>query len=99
MNRRDFLKFMLSTPLAATIDYEQLLWIPGEKTIFTPETIVSPWGYSDIIALEMERMIPKLQRLFEQDDMFYRAIKSREIINISNREMRVPLIIKPGHNG
>src|SRR5262245_49410794 len=35
MNRRDFLKYLLSTPLAATVDYEKLLWVP-EKKIFTP---------------------------------------------------------------
>lgn len=35
MKRRDFLKFLLSTPIAATIDVEKLLWVP-EKTIFIP---------------------------------------------------------------
>jgi len=35
MERRSFLKFLLSTPLAAVIDYEQLLWVK-EKTIFIP---------------------------------------------------------------
>lgn len=36
MNRRDLLRYLLSTPLATVIDYEKLLWIPGEKTIFIP---------------------------------------------------------------
>src|SRR5258708_2049208 len=36
MHRRSFLHFLLATPLAAVIDYEKLLWIPGEKTIFIP---------------------------------------------------------------
>lgn len=36
MKRRSFLKFLLATSLAAVIDYEKLLWIPGEKTIFIP---------------------------------------------------------------
>lgn len=28
VNRRDFLKLLLATPLAATVDVEQLLWVP-----------------------------------------------------------------------
>lgn len=37
MHRRDLLKYLLGTPLAAVVDYEKLLWIPGEKKIFIPE--------------------------------------------------------------
>lgn len=39
MERRSFLKFLLATPLAAFVDYEKLLWIPGEKTIFIPSPV------------------------------------------------------------
>ena len=28
MNRRDLLKWMLASPLAATVDVERLLWVP-----------------------------------------------------------------------
>jgi hypothetical protein len=35
MTRRDLLNYLLATPLAATVDFEQLLWVP-EKTIFLP---------------------------------------------------------------
>lgn len=35
MNRRDFIKYLLSTPIAAKLDVEKLLWVP-EKTIFIP---------------------------------------------------------------
>lgn len=33
MNRRTLLKYLLTTPLAATIDYEQLLWIPNQQIV------------------------------------------------------------------
>lgn len=37
LNRRDFLRALLSsTVVAATVDVEKLLWIPGEKKIFIP---------------------------------------------------------------
>lgn len=39
MHRRDFLKYLLATPIAAELDIEKLLWVP-EKTIFLP-TIVN----------------------------------------------------------
>jgi hypothetical protein len=35
MKRRDFLKYLLATPLAAELDVEKLLWIPEKKKIFT----------------------------------------------------------------
>lgn len=49
-----------------------------------------------VAALELERVIPKLQVLFERDDMFYSNIKKRNVEKISNRQMRVPLEIRPG---
>jgi len=36
MHRRDLLKYLLMTPAATFIDYEKLLWVPGEKKIFVP---------------------------------------------------------------
>ena len=39
MNRRDLLKYLLMTPAATFVDYEKLLWVPGEKKIFVPEVL------------------------------------------------------------
>lgn len=49
-----------------------------------------------VVALELERVVPKIQTLFERDDMFYATIKKRNVEKISNRQMRVPLEIRPG---
>lgn len=43
MNRRDFLKYLLATPIAAELDVEKLLWVPGEKKIFIPEPVLPEW--------------------------------------------------------
>lgn len=51
---------------------------------------------TQVVALELERVIPKISVLFERDDMFYANIKKREVEKISNRLMRVPLEIRPG---
>lgn len=51
---------------------------------------------SNVSALELERVIPKIRDVFERDDMFYANIKKREVEIISQRQMRVPLGIAPG---
>lgn len=95
MNRRDLLKFLLTAPIAATLDVEKLLWIPGEKTIFLPP--IHRLTESQIVALEIERMMPKVRYLFEKDDTFYKMIVNGCSEVISDKQIRIPLIIKPGH--
>ncbi len=51
---------------------------------------------SQVAALELERVIPKIRVLFERDDKFYANIKKRDVEKISNRLMRVPLELRPG---
>src|SRR5438093_13203859 len=51
---------------------------------------------TQIAALELERVIPKVRVLFERDDKFYSNIKKRDVERISNRQMRVPLELRPG---
>src|SRR4030095_4112894 len=49
-----------------------------------------------VAALELERVIPKVCVLFERDDKFYANIKKRDVEKISNRQMRIPLELRPG---
>ncbi len=51
---------------------------------------------SQVTALELERVIPKIRVLFERDDRFYANIKKRDVEVMSQRLMRVPLEIRPG---
>ena len=51
---------------------------------------------SQVAALELERVLPKIRVLFERDDKFYANIKKRDVEKISNRQMRVPLELRPG---
>ena len=51
---------------------------------------------SQVTALELERVIPKIRVVFERDDKFYANIKKRDVEKISNRQMRVPLELRPG---
>lgn len=51
---------------------------------------------NQVVALELERVLPKIQTLFERDDLFFSHIKKRDVEKISNRQMRIPLEIRPG---
>src|SRR5215469_11853394 len=51
---------------------------------------------SQVVALELERVIPKLRTLFERDDKFFSQVEKKNLEKISNRQMRVPLEISPG---
>lgn len=51
---------------------------------------------AQVAALELERVIPKIRVLFERDDRFYANIKKRDVEKISNRQMRVPVELRPG---
>lgn len=53
---------------------------------------------ANVNALELEKVVSKLQTLFEYDDMFYANIKKRNVEKISHRQMRVPMAISPGGN-
>lgn len=51
---------------------------------------------SQVAALELERVLPKVRTLFERDDKFYSKISKRPVEKISNRQMRIPLELRPG---
>lgn len=52
---------------------------------------------AEVIALELERVLPDIQTVFDYDDEFAGYVeKSSMVEKISNREMRVPLEVSPG---
>jgi hypothetical protein len=51
---------------------------------------------ADVVATELENVIPKIRVLFEREDKFYANVKKRDVEKISNRQMRIPLEIRPG---
>ena len=53
---------------------------------------------SQVAALELERVLPKVRVLFERDDKFYATIAKRPAEKVSNRQMRIPLELRPGGN-
>lgn len=69
MNRRELLKLFALGIVGHTLDIDRLLWVPGQKKIFIPSGNIS---MSNIIAVELECLLPKVKFLFERDDTFYR---------------------------
>jgi hypothetical protein len=53
---------------------------------------------SQVVALELERVLPKVPALFDREGLFYAALEKRPVEIVSNRDMRVPLELRPGGN-
>lgn len=82
MDRRGFLRSLLTGAAALTLDPERLLWVPGAKTISIPKAIepVSFGGVkivtcqwmpnSEIIFLQIEKIRPQLEELFTCSDVW-----------------------------
>jgi hypothetical protein len=53
---------------------------------------------TSVVANELERVSPKIPTLFDRDDVFYSTIEKRNVEAVSNRDMRIPLELRPGGN-
>jgi hypothetical protein len=53
---------------------------------------------SQVVALELERVNSKVPTLFDREGLFYAALSKRPVEIVSNRDMRIPLEIRPGGN-
>lgn len=55
-----------------------------------------PVSELQVVGTELERVRDKIAVLFERDDKFYSTIEKRDVETISNRDMRIPLALRPG---
>jgi hypothetical protein len=51
---------------------------------------------ANIVAAELERVLPNVPTLFEREDTFYSTIQKRDVERIGTRDMRVPLELRTG---
>jgi hypothetical protein len=51
---------------------------------------------SSVVALELEKVLPRVQTVYEYDNKFYTFVKKQDVEKISNRQMRIPLELRPG---
>ncbi|HXR96993.1 MAG TPA: hypothetical protein VN709_04035 [Terriglobales bacterium] len=51
---------------------------------------------SQVVALQLEKVRPKLPILYERDDAFFSLIQKREVERVSTRTARIPLQVQPG---
>lgn len=49
-----------------------------------------------VAATELEKVLPKIRRAFEYDDKFWSTVEKKNVEKISNRQMRVPIQLRPG---
>lgn len=76
VNRRAFLRILALGVVGHELDIDRLLWVPGSKKIFLPSKGLTE---SQIIALELARIAPKIASLFERDDVFYRLLSKEKL--------------------
>lgn len=94
MERRFFLTTLFKGVVASTIVYS-LPIIGKEFSEVIPTYINTPrLTESEIIALELDRMRPKMASLFDRDDYFYKALEAGSAGG--GKTMRIPLQIRPG---
>ncbi|MGH9475444.1 MAG: hypothetical protein ACRD1C_03825 [Terriglobales bacterium] len=51
---------------------------------------------SQTVALQLEKVRPKLPILYERDDTFFSLIQKRDVERVSTRTARIPLQVQPG---
>ncbi|MGH9393336.1 MAG: hypothetical protein ACRD1E_04140, partial [Terriglobales bacterium] len=51
---------------------------------------------SQVVALQLEKVRPKLPLLYERDDTFFSLIQKRDVERVSTRTARIPLQVQPG---
>jgi hypothetical protein len=53
---------------------------------------------TQVLALEIEKTRDNVPVLFDRDDLFFSSVEKRDNVVVSNRDMRVPIEIRPGGN-
>ena len=99
MNRRDFIRKLTGIASVTTAG----VLIPKISYFFIHDNPITLWGVplhtdltvneSQILAIQLEHFIKHIPRLFNNDDKFFRALKSHEIEIVSNHNLHVPLNI------
>lgn len=51
---------------------------------------------SQVAATELEKVRSKIPTAFDYDDMFFTSIQKKNVEKVSNRQMRIPLELRPG---
>lgn len=79
MNRRDLLKLLLTSPLAAAIDYEKLLWVPKPIIVVPelPKFVAANWlrpGRGNIQVLLDAADLREILRTGKMDRMITRKV-------------------------
>ena len=49
-----------------------------------------------VAATELEKVLPKVRTAFEYDDKFWATVEKKNVEKISNRQMRIPIELRPG---
>src|SRR6185312_12672552 len=51
---------------------------------------------ASVVATELEKLLLKVQTAFEYEGPFFQSIEKQDVEKVSNRQMRIPLELRPG---
>jgi len=105
MNRRGLLGSLAAFTAACTLDPELALWVPGQRSFFIPDGIVSadtyydqPWTNAEMVASQLEHVGPQLEHLYMMSSLLWKKIAVHDGVFRTGieRPSRIPLTVKPG---
>lgn len=51
---------------------------------------------TNVVGLEIEKVRDKVKTLYDRDDKFFSSLEKKPVEEVSNRDMRIPLDLRPG---
>jgi hypothetical protein len=91
LTRRAMLRSLLSLPIAATLDIEKLLWIPGQMVVVPQTYGVHRIMLDDINAATLRMWVPAIEQFFTADP-FLKMLKDRTQLSFDGRTIEVPIL-------
>lgn len=88
-SRRDFLRYLLATPLAMTLDVEQLLWVPSPRIVVPGLRSVT---LEEINRITVETLYPGILETFFAPSPLIEYMRAQKISTVGCGEIRQRLI-------
>lgn len=90
VNRRAFLRALLTLPIAATFDIEKLLWVPGQMVVVPPTYGHVHITIDELDAVALRMLVPIADSFFKADPSLAK-LKDHTRVRFNDRSIDVPI--------
>jgi hypothetical protein len=94
LDRRAFLKLLGTLPIAATLDLEKLLWIPGQMVVVPSTYEVHRITLDEINAATLRQLAPAINEFFKASP-FLAMLKAKGHFRLDGHTIEMPIIYRP----